>query len=595
MIITPMTPIKEKVYISEILFTTRDVKPANCSTTLYPHSIVNLDVYKNITKRTGAEGIQVGSALVNAQVHDNRIDSAGIATIPFQPFQNSGLQLGSGTGGLCYNNIINFCPGNGIVCTGIGDNSIYNNVIINSVQTDSTSGSGIFADEQSTHDSILGNGVLIMNNTIINPKDNGLRIYMDRIKRENRMYNNIIIKSGANPEYVRKLNTSVKLIETNNIYRNNASLLFFKNSANNFTLRENSPAIDAGTTVDAPTKDILGNTRNSGMGVDVGAYERINKAPLVTITSPLTDVIIVDSSDFKITANASDPDGTIKNVSFYDGATLLGSDNSSPYSFILPNPLIKNYTFTAKATDGNGVTTTSSSVSINYQKIQGDGLSARYYNNNNWLNNAVLTRVDTSINFNWLLVSPSTEIGVDNFSVKWSGKIKALKSDIYTFTSTSDDGFMLSINDSVVISQLSYKATSSSGNIKLTAGTSYNIEVKYFENSGAAKCLLEWSSAMMAKQVVPKSVLYSESNTNLREEEATSEAIETEIHSIHPNPTTGSINIPSWKEGEKVTLLDTKGKVMLETYKNPTIWIGELPNGVYILMHQEKAHKIVKE
>jgi parallel beta-helix repeat protein len=52
-----------------------------------------------------------------------------------------------------------------------------------------------------------------------------------------------------------------------------AAQLFVNASANNYQLSSTSPAINAGTSTDAPSTDILGNPRPSGGGFDIGAYQ----------------------------------------------------------------------------------------------------------------------------------------------------------------------------------------------------------------------------------------------------------------------------------------------------------------------------------
>lgn len=45
------------------------------------------------------------------------------------------------------------------------------------------------------------------------------------------------------------------------------------------------------------------------------------------------------------------------------------------------------------------------------------------------------------------------------------------------------------------------------GNITLTAGTSYQLLVEYFQGTGGGKTTLYWSSACLAEEVIPKSQL----------------------------------------------------------------------------------------
>jgi hypothetical protein len=51
-------------------------------------------------------------------------------------------------------------------------------------------------------------------------------------------------------------------------------------------------------------------------------------------------------------------------VEFYSGSTLIGTDVSSPYSFVWNSVGAGNYSLTAKATDSVGGVTTSNPVAV---------------------------------------------------------------------------------------------------------------------------------------------------------------------------------------------------------------------------------------
>lgn len=89
-----------------------------------------------------------------------------------------------------------------------------------------------------------------------------------------------------------------------------------------------------------------------------------NTPPVVSITSPISGAVYAGSSNVTIAASASSGTGSITNVSFYQGSTLLGSDTSTPYSFVWTNAPLGSYTLTAKATDNTGAAVTSTPVSI---------------------------------------------------------------------------------------------------------------------------------------------------------------------------------------------------------------------------------------
>ncbi|TXD75454.1 Ig-like domain-containing protein, partial [Algoriphagus ratkowskyi] len=90
-----------------------------------------------------------------------------------------------------------------------------------------------------------------------------------------------------------------------------------------------------------------------------------NTAPTVSITAPSTDSQFVQGDNISITSVATDTDGTISKVEFYNGTTLLGTDTSAPYSFDWTNLPIGNFSITAKATDNKGMATISDLVKIN--------------------------------------------------------------------------------------------------------------------------------------------------------------------------------------------------------------------------------------
>lgn len=94
----------------------------------------------------------------------------------------------------------------------------------------------------------------------------------------------------------------------------------------------------------------------------------VNQAPSVFLTSPVNSTVNAPASII-ISANASDSDGSIAKVDFYNGSALLYSDATSPYSYTWTNLVAGTYTITAKATDNSGAVTTSSAVSVNVANV----------------------------------------------------------------------------------------------------------------------------------------------------------------------------------------------------------------------------------
>ncbi len=88
-----------------------------------------------------------------------------------------------------------------------------------------------------------------------------------------------------------------------------------------------------------------------------------NNPPSVTLTNPANNAILSSSANVSIGASASDSDGSVTNVQFFDGATSLGNDATSPYSVSLRLAVgLRN--LTAVASDNLGVTATSAVISV---------------------------------------------------------------------------------------------------------------------------------------------------------------------------------------------------------------------------------------
>jgi len=144
-----------------------------------------------------------------------------------------------------------------------------------------------------------------------------------------------------------------------------------------------------------------------------------------------------------------------------------------------------------------------------YAAGNGTGLVGMYFNNSDFTNN-ILTRTDTTINFDWGVGSPNAAIDVDSYSIRWVGKVQPVYTQSYTFYTNSDDGVRLWINNQLIIDNWTDHAiTQNTGTISLVAGIKYDVKLEYYDNVGGAVCKLEWSSSSQARQVIPQSQLYS--------------------------------------------------------------------------------------
>jgi plastocyanin len=83
-----------------------------------------------------------------------------------------------------------------------------------------------------------------------------------------------------------------------------------------------------------------------------------NVPPAVSITNPASGTVLAAPANVTIQASASDTDGTVTNVQFLIGSTVLANDTVAPYSAATNNLAAGSYTFSAIASDNGGATAT---------------------------------------------------------------------------------------------------------------------------------------------------------------------------------------------------------------------------------------------
>ncbi len=86
--------------------------------------------------------------------------------------------------------------------------------------------------------------------------------------------------------------------------------------------------------------------------------------PSVAVISAFTSANYTAPADITITATASDTDGSIAKVEFFQGGTRLGEAINAPYSMVWSNVAAGSYWITAKATSAGGAVATSIPVNV---------------------------------------------------------------------------------------------------------------------------------------------------------------------------------------------------------------------------------------
>ncbi|MFA5344625.1 MAG: Ig-like domain-containing protein, partial [Kiritimatiellia bacterium] len=100
-----------------------------------------------------------------------------------------------------------------------------------------------------------------------------------------------------------------------------------------------------------------------------------NVPPVVSLTGPVNGAGFSAPANITLTATASDTDGTVSRVDFYNGAVKLGQSATAPYSLAWNNVPAGDYSLKAMAYDNRSAVTTSRVVTV-HVTVSGGALPA---------------------------------------------------------------------------------------------------------------------------------------------------------------------------------------------------------------------------
>ncbi len=96
----------------------------------------------------------------------------------------------------------------------------------------------------------------------------------------------------------------------------------------------------------------------------IGTVAPLNAPPQIALTAPAKGDSYVSPGTVGLQAIASDTDGSVAKVEFFDGDVKLGETTVSPFGLLWRNPDFGPHILSARATDNLGATTTSAAVNI---------------------------------------------------------------------------------------------------------------------------------------------------------------------------------------------------------------------------------------
>src|SRR5690606_1044057 len=121
------------------------------------------------------------------------------------------------------------------------------------------------------------------------------------------------------------------------------------------------------------------------------------------------------------------------------------------------------------------------------------GLTAQYFDNNNWEGTPVIDRVDPTINFQWDIETPHPSFKMGDYSIRWSGYVSPPKTGTYSFSDWGKPFMEFKIGDEISGGgNHEHRPEISHKDIFMEKGKKYKIEVKYNNYYGNSTAKMLW-------------------------------------------------------------------------------------------------------
>jgi len=329
-------------------------------------SIYNVDSFEvknNHVHHCKKDGIDAKHDSNNGKIFNNHVHDV----------EKTNIYVDHGTNIEIYNNHIHDSNGTGISVS-VEDynwtdiNIIENITVYNNLVYRTGGGFCSWIDPNSTKPAIRKN-ILVMNNVFYNNSNCGIRITKN-LEFDNFVIRNNIISHNGNQQLL--IRNATELIDHNLVYGSTevtgdfAIILppeFINPTTGNLHLLENSPAIDNGSYVNAPSVDYDGNPRPQGLEYDIGPYEYnisspINFPPEFSDISPSNGTIDVAISTSSLSLMIEDPDDdrfdwTIETSPDIGSSSGFAEENGTKSCSISGLSYSTTYRWFVNATDGN--------------------------------------------------------------------------------------------------------------------------------------------------------------------------------------------------------------------------------------------------
>jgi hypothetical protein len=234
-----------------------------------------------------------------------------------------------------------------------------------------------------------------------------------------------------------------------------------------------------------------------------------NSAPRVAFTSPTDGQTFTEPASVLLAATATDTDGTITKVEFWNGTTKLGEDTSAPYQYQWTNVQPGNYQILGKAIDNTGSTGTDN---VNFTVNEGMCRASGTIHREVWTGITGTSISSIPVNtapdaVNTLTIFETPNYSGNDYGARVRGYVCVPVTGAYRFWIASDDNseLWLSADDNPAnkvriasvtgytgVRQWTKYATQQSAPVNLVAGQRYYIEALHKEANGADHLAVGW-------------------------------------------------------------------------------------------------------
>ena len=350
-----------------------------------------------------------------------------------------------------------------------------------------------------------------------------------------------------------------------------------------------------GNSVDAPDHDdyawfdnVVVSTERIG---DTSGGTPIDKAPAVVITSPTNNASYTAGTNITIQATATDDDGTVKRVEFYNNGTKIGTDYSQPFSYVISSASAGTYSLTAKAIDSDNLSTTSNPIKVTVKaEDNGGGTTCSF-----GTPSATSLPTFNEVTFTKLHVLGSGGPNLSTISklrMNWDASTKSLKRFAF-YTSDGNPSYYVDLR-----SKLTQNFGSTNPSITITGSPFGGLDGSYWVNK-------DGDNFVMVSKTGGFTLYFSNSASkpacsNVLLKKANFESLQNgKEFSIYPNPLNRDnlnlIDIPI--SAKTISIVDISGRELLQIPVNGakmSIDVSEIKAGNYILLLKGDGEKIAR-